>query len=97
MDSCFDHAAHARLMHGDETLIVHKGKEAHDELAVHPIRDATMTGDRFAEVLNFEGPFQARGEEAAKGGDKRGEGSEEEDVELHGRDVNSSRKKPQRG
>lgn len=89
----FNHAADTRLVHGDETLIVHEGKEAHDELAVHSIRDATVTGDRFAKVLDLEGSFQAGGEEAAKRGDERGESGEEEDMELHGRDVNGPRKK----
>ena len=39
-----------------------------------------------AEILDFEGAFEAGGEEAAKGGDERGEGGEDEDVELHGGD-----------
>jgi len=46
-----------------------------------------VAGDGFAEVLDFEGAFEARGEEAAEGGDERGERCEDEDVELHRRDV----------
>lgn len=42
-----------------------------------------MARDRFAEILDLEGAFEARGEEAAKGGDEGGEGGENEDVELH--------------
>ena len=50
-----------------------------------------MTGDGFAKVFDFEGALKARGEEAAKGRDQRGEGCEDEDVELHGRDVEGLR------
>lgn len=74
-------------MRRDETLIVHERKEAHDELAVHAVGDAAVAGDALAEIFDFEGAFEARGEEAAEGGDERGEGCEDEDVELHGRDV----------
>lgn len=83
-------------MHGNKTLIIHKGKEAHDELAVHSIRDAAVTGDRFAEILDLEGSFQAGGKEAAKRRDEGGEGGEEENMKLHGCDMNGPRKEPQR-
>lgn len=46
-----------------------------------------MTGDRFAEIFDFEGAFEAGGEEPAEGGDEGGECSEDEDVELHGGDA----------
>jgi hypothetical protein len=97
VDGRLDDAAYARLVHGDETLVVHKGEEAHDELAVHSIRDAAVAGDRFAEILDFERAFKARREEAAERRDEGGEGGEYEDMELHGRDVNGSREKPQGG
>lgn len=45
-----------------------------------------MAGDRVAKVLNVEGAFETRGEEAAEGGDEGGEGGHGEDVELHGGD-----------
>ena len=47
-----------------------------------------MSGDGFAEVFDFECSFKAAGEKAAKGCDEGGEGCEDEDVELHGDDVN---------
>ena len=74
-------------MHGDETRVVHETEQAHDELAVHPIRDPAVAGDRFAEIFDLESAFQARREEAAKGGDQRCEGREDHRVELHRRDV----------
>lgn len=46
-----------------------------------------MAGDGFAEVFDFEGAFEAGGEEAAEWGDEGGEGCEDEDVELHGGDL----------
>ncbi len=42
-----------------------------------------MSGYAVAEILDFESPFEARGEEAAERGDKRREGREDHDVELH--------------
>lgn len=45
-----------------------------------------MTGDGFAKVFDFEGAFEAGGEEPAEGGDEGGEGGKDEDVELHGGD-----------
>ena len=50
-----------------------------------------MAGDGFAEIFNFEGAFESGGEEAAEGGDQGGEGREDEDVELHGGDVEGLR------
>ena len=41
-DRLLNHPANAGLVNSDETLVVHESKEAHDELAVHTIRDATM-------------------------------------------------------
>ena len=72
-------------MAGNKTMIVHEGEETHDELTVHAIGDAAMTGDGFAEILDVERSFQTGREEATKGGDERGESGEDEDVELHGR------------
>ena len=43
-----------------------------------------MAGNRFAEVLDFEGAFETAREEAAEGSDERGEGCENEDMKLHG-------------
>lgn len=82
-----DDAPHTRLVDGDKTLIIHEGEEAHDELAIHAVGDAAVARDGLAEVFDFEGPFEAGGEEAAEGRDERGEGCEDENVELHGCDV----------
>ena len=82
-----NHTAHALSVHGDEALIVHEGEETHDELAIHAVRDATVTGNGLAKVFDLEGTFEAGGEEAAEGRDQGGEGCEDEDVELHRGDV----------
>ena len=86
-----DHIPHASLVDGNKALVVHEGEKAHDELAVHAVGDAAVAGDGLAKVFDFEGAFEARGEEAAEGGDQRGEGREDQDVELHGRDVEGLR------
>lgn len=53
-------------MHSDETLVVHEGEKAHDELAVHTIGDATVSWDAVAKILNLECAFQTRGKEATE-------------------------------
>ena len=89
MHGRLNHPAHARLVHRDETRVVHETEQPHDELAVHAVRDAPVARDRLAEVFDFEGAFEPRGEEAAEGGDEGGKGREDEDVELHRGDVES--------
>ena len=76
------------FVHSNKALIVHESEETHDELAVHSVSDATVARNGFAEILDFEGPFETACEEAAEGSDERGEGCEDEDVELHGGDMN---------
>ena len=87
MDRHLNHPAHALSIHSDEALIVHEGEEAHDELAIHAVRDTAVTRDGLAKVFDFEGAFEAGGEETAEGRDQGGEGREDEDVELHRGDV----------
>lgn len=86
-----NHIPDTRLVDGNKALIIHKREKAHDELAIHAVGDAAVAGDGFAKVFDLEGAFEAGGEEAAEGGDQRGEGGEDEDVELHGRDVEGLR------
>ena len=81
-----NHASHRCLVHGDETLVVHEREEAHDELAIHPVGDSTVSGYAVAEVFDLECPFETGGEEAAEGGDQGSKGGEDHDVELHGGD-----------
>ena len=50
-----------------------------------------MARDGLAEVFDFEGAFQARGEEATKGCNEGGKCCEDEDVKLHGGDMNGGR------
>ena len=71
------------LIDGNKTLVIHKGKQTHDELAIHSIGDTAVTGDRFSKVFDFKSPFKARGEEASKGGDERCKCGEDENVHLH--------------
>lgn len=95
MDGGFDDPAYAGLMHGNETLVVHEGEEAHDKLAIHAVGDATVTGNGFAEIFDLERSFEARGEKPAERRDEGGKGREGEDVELHGRDVDDAGEKSQ--
>lgn len=90
-DGRLDDAADARLVHGDEALVVHEGERAHDELAVHAVGDAAVAGNGVAKVLDVEGALDARGKEAAKGRDQRRKGGEDQDVELQRLDVEAGR------
>ena len=63
-------------------MVIHVGEKSHDELTIHAIRDAAVTRDRFAKVLDLESPLQPGREEPTKRGNegsKRGKG---QDVEL---------------
>ncbi len=64
-------------------MIVHVCKESHNKLAIHAIRNSTVPWNGVAEVFDFEGTFEAGGEEAPEWGNKGGEGSKYEDVDLH--------------
>ncbi len=70
-------------------MVVHVREEAHDELAVHAVRHATVAGDGMTEILNLERPLQARGKEASEGGDERREGGKHNRVDLYGRQGNA--------
>lgn len=85
VDGRLQHGAQLDLVRGDEGVVVQVREEAHDELAVHAVRHAAVAGDGVAKVLDLEGALEARGEEAAKGGDERGKGGEVEGVQVEGR------------
>ena len=84
-DGLLHDGAGRRLAESDEGRDVHVGKETHDELAVHAVRDAPMAGDRVAKGLDLEGPLEARREKATKGGDERRKRGPEKGVNLHRR------------
>lgn len=69
-------------------MVVHVGKESHDELAIHPVCNATMAGNRLAKVLDLEGPLEARGKETTERGNQRSERGEDQDMELDRLDPN---------
>jgi len=79
----FDNTSHACFVHGNEALVVHVGKETHDELAVHSVSDASMARNAVSKILDLERPLKAGGEEATKWCDERCECCEDKDVELH--------------
>ena len=87
LNSSLYHIPNIGFVHRNKALIIHEGKETHDELAIHTICDSTMARDGFAKVFDFECAFETAGKEAAKGCDEGGEGCEDEDVELHGSDM----------
>ena len=80
-----------RLVHSDETLVVHESEETHDELAVHAVGHAAVSRNGVAKVLDVEGTLEAGGEEATERRNQRSEGCHDKDVELHRRDANSGR------
>ena len=86
LNRILNHPSHRRLVHGDKTLVIHEREKAHDELAIHAVCDAAVSGDAVPEILDLECPFQPGGEESAKGGDERCERCKDHDVELHRRD-----------
>ena len=86
-DGSLDDAADSGVVCGDEAAVVEECDRAHDELAVETICHAAVARDRVAKVLDLECALEAGCEEAAKGRDERGEGCEDDHVELDGHDV----------
>jgi hypothetical protein len=82
-DDRFDNTTEGNLVHCNETVVIHVGEEAHDELTVHAISNTSMTGNGVSEVLDLKCTFQTRGEESAEWSDQGGEGGKDEDMELH--------------
>ncbi len=58
-------------VHVDEVRVIHIHENAHQQLTVHAVSDATMTGDALAKVLDLNSTLEAGREEAAKWCDKR--------------------------
>lgn len=69
----FQHVAHASLVHGDESVVVHVGEETHDELAVHTVGHASVSGDGVTEVLDLKASLESRGEETTERSNEGGE------------------------
>jgi hypothetical protein len=72
-------------------LVVHVGKETHDELAVHTVSHTAMSGNGVTKVLDVEGTLQTRCEEATERSDQGSKGSENHDVELNRGDSDCGR------
>lgn len=57
-NSSLKNASNIDLVKSDKSVVVHVRKEAHDELAVHAIRHATVSWNRVTEILDLEAAFQ---------------------------------------
>lgn len=90
-DGRLNHAANSRVVHCNKTRVVEEGNGSHDELTVHAVRHAAVSGNRVAKVLDLECALQARREETTKGRNQRGKGPKHDDMELHGHDVKGTR------
>jgi hypothetical protein len=82
-DRHLDDTAQRNLIHSDEAVVVHICEETHDKLAVHPVGNTAMSGNRITEILDLERAFETGGKEPAEGCDKRCECGEDEDMHLH--------------
>lgn len=79
----FQNRANASLVNSNEGVVVHVGEKAHDKLAVHTIRDATVTRDGISKVLDLEATLKARSKEASERGDERRKRSQNQSVQLY--------------
>lgn len=73
----------AERLYDSLPLVVNKGEEAHDELAVHAVSHATVAGNRIAKVLDVECSLESGSKETTKWSNERSKGRENQDVELH--------------
>lgn len=55
-----------------------------DLLAIHPIRRPSMTRNTIPKVLDIKRPLESARKESPEGGDERGEGRHDEEVDLVG-------------
>lgn len=86
-DSGLQHTADACVIGGNEAGVVEEGNGAHDELTVHAIRHAAMTGNTVAEIFNLEGALQSRCKETAERRNEGSKSSQRENVKLNRLDV----------
>lgn len=84
-DQHVQHGTGVVVPDGDKGLVVEEGKHAHDELAVHAVRHAAVTGDRVAKVLELESSLETRGKETAEWGNQRCKSGPDQGVKVHGR------------
>lgn len=90
LDSRLYNIAWRRHVLANEALIVHECEEAHDELAIHAVCDAAVSGNRLAKIFDLECAFQPRRKESAKGSDQGCKCREHQDVELDRLDAERS-------
>ena len=64
-------------------MIVHVGEKSHNKLAIHPIRDTTVAGNRLAKVLDLKSPLESRGKETTKWCNQRSERRENQNMKLN--------------
>lgn len=70
------------MVDGNEAGVVEEGDGAHDELAVHAVRHATVTGNAVTKVLDLESALETGCEEATERCDPGSKGSQDEGVEV---------------
>ena len=77
------HATNASLVASNKRLIVHIGKSAHDELAIHAISHSSVARNAVTKVFDIIRSLDPRGKEASERSDERRKGCEDEDVKLY--------------
>lgn len=82
-----DDASDRCMVTCDEASVVEKGNGPHDELAVHAIRDTTVSGNRITKVLDLEGTLETGSKETSKGGNQGCKSGEYVNVELNRHEV----------
>lgn len=82
VDERVEQRLHLGHVVGHKRLVVQVREEAHEELAVHSVRDSSVSGDGISKVLDLEGSLESRGKEASKGSHQRGKRRQNADVEV---------------
>src|SRR5689334_5607330 len=85
------------LVYSDKASEVHVAEQPHQELAVHPVRDPTMTRYGVAEILDVERAFETRSKESSEWRDDRRKDGKCEGVELHGVQVDRAERDARKG
>lgn len=81
--SCAVHNAQPVISYLDETLVIDGGKYAHQELAIKPIGQPTVSWDTLTEILNVECTLDTTSKETAKWSNQWGKTCHHEWMKLN--------------
>jgi hypothetical protein len=81
-DGCLQHTTDSCVIDGNEAGVVEECDGAHNELAVHAIRDTAVAGNAVPKIFDLESTLQARSKETAERCDQGCKRGEDKNMEV---------------